>query len=68
MNISSGKFSAPFTLTDGVMPPTLNHDQTDPACPVLVARESRKVTKPCVLKVACTESGQCAAAVVRRGG
>jgi 3-oxoacyl-[acyl-carrier-protein] synthase II len=56
-----------LALRDGVMPPTRNHDQTDPACPVLVAREPRAVTKPYVLKVACTEVGQCAAAVLRRG-
>jgi 3-oxoacyl-[acyl-carrier-protein] synthase II len=56
-----------LALRDGIMPPTLHHDQTDPSCPVLVAREPRTVTKPCVLKVACTERGQCAAAVLRRG-
>jgi 3-oxoacyl-(acyl-carrier-protein) synthase len=56
-----------LALRDGLLPPTRNHDQTDPACPVLVAREPRTVTKPFVLKVSCTEVGQCAAAVLRRG-
>jgi 3-oxoacyl-[acyl-carrier-protein] synthase II len=56
-----------LALGEGVMPATINHDQTDPDCPVLVASEPRKVTKPCVLKVACTELGQCAAVVVRKG-
>jgi 3-oxoacyl-[acyl-carrier-protein] synthase II len=56
-----------LALRGGVVPPTRNHDQTDPACPVLVAREPRTVTRPYVLKVACTELGQCAAAVLRRG-
>jgi 3-oxoacyl-[acyl-carrier-protein] synthase II len=55
-----------LALREGVVPGTLNHDQTDPDCPVLVAREPRAVTKPYVLKVALTELGQCAAVVVRR--
>jgi 3-oxoacyl-[acyl-carrier-protein] synthase II len=55
-----------LALGEGVMPGTLNHDQPDPDCPVLVAREPRAVTRPCVLKVACTELGQCAAVVVRK--
>jgi 3-oxoacyl-[acyl-carrier-protein] synthase II len=56
-----------LALRTGVMPGTLNQDEPDPACPVLVAREPRTVSKPYVLKVACTEMGQCAALVVRRG-
>jgi 3-oxoacyl-[acyl-carrier-protein] synthase II len=55
-----------LALGEGVMPGTLNYDQPDPDCPVLVAREPRTVKSPCVLKVACTELGQCAAVVVRR--
>jgi 3-oxoacyl-[acyl-carrier-protein] synthase II len=55
-----------LALDEGVMPGTLNYDHPDPDCPVSVAREPRTVTKSCVLKVACTELGQCAAVVVRR--
>jgi 3-oxoacyl-[acyl-carrier-protein] synthase II len=56
-----------LALEAGVMPGTLNHDDPDPDCPVLVTREPRTITRPCVLKVAYTEMGQCAAVVVRRG-
>ena len=56
-----------LALSEGVMPGTLNQDHPDPDCPILVAREPRAVVKPCVLKVACTELGQCAAMVVRGG-
>jgi 3-oxoacyl-[acyl-carrier-protein] synthase II len=55
-----------LSLGEGVMPGTLNHEQTDPDCQVLVAREPRAVIRPCVLKVALTELGQCAAVLVRR--
>jgi 3-oxoacyl-[acyl-carrier-protein] synthase II len=53
-------------LRDGVVPATLNHDKTDPACRVCVLREPRPSRRPCVLKVSCTERGQCAALVVKR--
>jgi 3-oxoacyl-[acyl-carrier-protein] synthase II len=55
-----------LALGEGVMPGTLNYDHPDPDCPVSVAPEPREVTKPCVLKVACTELGQCAAVVIRK--
>jgi 3-oxoacyl-[acyl-carrier-protein] synthase II len=55
-----------LALGANVLPGTLNHEETDPACPILVHGQARPVTKPCVLKVACTEKGQCAAVVVRR--
>ena len=45
---------------------TLNYAEPDPACPVCVARESGPVNRPWVLKVSCTERGQCAAAVIRK--
>jgi 3-oxoacyl-[acyl-carrier-protein] synthase II len=53
-------------LADGTLAPTLNHERTDPACPVHVVRSTRPVERPCFLKVACTERGQCAAVVLRR--
>ena len=50
----------------GTLPATLNHERTDRACPVDVIRTSRPIQRNCFLKVACTERGQCAAAVLRR--
>jgi 3-oxoacyl-[acyl-carrier-protein] synthase II len=55
-----------LALRDGVVPKTLNQEEADPACPVWVCREPRQVRRPFVLKVSCTEHGQCAALVVRR--
>jgi 3-oxoacyl-[acyl-carrier-protein] synthase II len=57
-----------LALNDGIAPGALNQDYPDPECGALIIpREPRKVTKPYVLKVACTELGQCAAVVVRGG-
>ncbi len=50
----------------GTVPATLNCDHPDPACPVNVIRTPRPVQRDCVLKVACTERGQCAAVVLRK--
>jgi 3-oxoacyl-[acyl-carrier-protein] synthase II len=55
-----------LALQDGVLPATLNQEEADPACPVWVSREPRQVRRPHVLKLSCTERGQCAALVVRR--
>jgi len=51
----------------GVVPGTLNHDETGPDCPVNVLRATRRLLRPLVLKVSCTERGQCACAVLRAG-
>ena len=56
-----------LALEHGQLPPTLNYEEPDPACPVTVAKEcNRPVTRPCVLKVGFTDMGQCAAVVVRK--
>jgi 3-oxoacyl-[acyl-carrier-protein] synthase II len=55
-----------LALASGMLPPTLNHEHTDPACPVHVVCRPRRVERPCFLKIACTERGQCAAVVLRR--
>jgi 3-oxoacyl-[acyl-carrier-protein] synthase II len=56
-----------LALTHGTLPPTLNHEETDPECPILVAAGApRPVTKEYAVKVSFTEMGQCAALVVRR--
>lgn len=53
-------------LADGVLPATLNHEKTDPACPIRVVAAPRPIERRCFLKIACTELGQCAATVLRR--
>jgi 3-oxoacyl-[acyl-carrier-protein] synthase II len=53
-------------LAEGTLPATLNHERTDAACPVDVVRTARPIERPCFLKIACTERGQCAAVVLRR--
>jgi 3-oxoacyl-[acyl-carrier-protein] synthase II len=53
-------------LERGTVPATLNCEHPDPDCPVNVIRAARLLDRDCVLKVACTESGQCAAVVLRR--
>jgi 3-oxoacyl-[acyl-carrier-protein] synthase II len=53
-------------LERGTVPATRNYRHPDPACAVNVIREARPVVRDCVLKVACTERGQCAAVVLRR--
>ena len=56
-----------LALKHGVVPPTLNYDNPDPACPVaVVAGSPRPVAKPYFLKVSFTDMGQCAAAVFKK--
>jgi hypothetical protein len=49
----------------GLLPPSLNCDQPDPACPVKVSCRPRTVTKPCFLKISTTELGQCVVIVCK---
>jgi 3-oxoacyl-[acyl-carrier-protein] synthase II len=56
-----------LALHHALVPPTLNYEEPDPACPVAVlAGEGRPAEKPYVLKVGFTPMGQCAAVVCRR--
>jgi 3-oxoacyl-[acyl-carrier-protein] synthase II len=56
-----------LALQHGLVPPTLNYEEPDPACPVSVLTgQPRPVTRDHFLKVSFTELGQCAALVVRR--
>jgi 3-oxoacyl-[acyl-carrier-protein] synthase II len=55
-----------LALRHGTLPATLNHEETDPACPVTVSRAERAVIRPYVLKIGLTELGQCAAVVCRK--
>jgi 3-oxoacyl-[acyl-carrier-protein] synthase II len=56
-----------LALYHGQLPPTLNYQEPDPACPVHVHTGGpRPVTKPYALKVGFTQMGQCAAVVVKK--
>lgn len=56
-----------LALKHGKLPGTLNHAAPYPGCPITVHTGApRPVTKPFVVKVSCTDLGQCAATVVRR--
>ena len=51
----------------GVLPPTLNYENPDPACPIAVhAGAPRPLSRPYVLKTGFTDLGQCAAVVCRQ--
>jgi 3-oxoacyl-[acyl-carrier-protein] synthase II len=56
-----------LALRYGLVPETLNYDEPDQACPILVHRgKPRPVTRPHAVKIAFTQMGQCAAIVVRK--
>jgi 3-oxoacyl-[acyl-carrier-protein] synthase II len=56
-----------LALEHGLVPPTLNFEEPDPACPVTVAAGSpRQATRPHVVKLGFTDMGQCAAVVCRK--
>ena len=54
-------------LIRGEVPATLNHQATDPKCPVtVISGAARKMEKPLIVKTGFTREGQCAAVVLRR--
>jgi 3-oxoacyl-[acyl-carrier-protein] synthase II len=56
-----------LALREGVLPPTLNFEQADPECPVMVlAGTPRTVSRSHAVKVGFTQMGQCAALVLRK--
>ncbi len=56
-----------LALERGQMPGTVNHEKTDPECPIAVhPAEPRAVRKPYALKIGFTHMGQCAAVVVKK--
>jgi 3-oxoacyl-[acyl-carrier-protein] synthase II len=56
-----------LALRHGLVPATLNYEEPDPDCPVIVPTGSPRATsKPFVVKTAFTEMGQCAAVVIRK--
>jgi 3-oxoacyl-[acyl-carrier-protein] synthase II len=56
-----------LALRHGQVPPTLNCDAPDPACPItVISGKPQPPRKPHVLKVSFTQMGQCAAVVCRK--
>lgn len=55
-----------LAMCHGQVPPTLNCDNVDAACPITVISSARPAQKPYFLKVGFTEMGQCAAVVCRK--
>jgi 3-oxoacyl-[acyl-carrier-protein] synthase II len=55
-----------LALERGRIPPTLNHEESDPACPISVTKTAQPVTRPYVLKISLTEMGQCAVIVCKK--
>jgi 3-oxoacyl-[acyl-carrier-protein] synthase II len=55
-----------LSLQNGLVPATLNYEEPDPNCPVLVAQENQALSRRHAVKVSFTEMGQCAALVLRK--
>jgi 3-oxoacyl-[acyl-carrier-protein] synthase II len=56
-----------LAMRNGVLPPTINHQATDPDCRLVVhAKRLRPITKAYFLKVGFTGMGQSAAVVVKK--
>jgi len=56
-----------LALQQGLVPRTLNYEESDPECPLnVVAGVPRTVVRPHVVKVSFTQAGQCGAVVCRR--
>jgi 3-oxoacyl-[acyl-carrier-protein] synthase II len=55
-----------LAMKHGTLPPTLNYETPDPACPVQVLTKARPIVKPYFVKIGFTEMGQCAAVVCKK--
>ncbi len=55
-----------LAMKHGILPPTLNFEQPDTACPIQVLAKARPITKPYFVKLGYTDMGQCAAVVCRK--
>jgi 3-oxoacyl-[acyl-carrier-protein] synthase II len=53
-------------FAQGQIPGTLNHQETDPECPISVSPRNKSVLKPYALKLNFTPMGQCGALVIRQ--
>lgn len=71
-NLGAGSSTAELVasllaLQHGTLPPTLNYEEPDPQCPVPVSTsDAQPITRDFVVKIAFTEMGHCAAAVIRK--
>ncbi len=56
-----------LALANGRLPPTLNYDQPDPACPIhIVSGAAKPITKRAAIKLNQSSTGQAAAVVIVR--
>jgi 3-oxoacyl-[acyl-carrier-protein] synthase II len=56
-----------LTISRGVVPPTVHHDQTDPECALdIVANEARELRVQCGVSISLAFGGNDAALVMRR--
>ncbi len=56
-----------LALIHGQLPPTLNCEHQDPACPIRIHRDGlRPVTKPYAVKISFTDMGQTAVVVLKK--
>jgi 3-oxoacyl-[acyl-carrier-protein] synthase II len=55
-----------LAMKHGILPPTLNFETPDSACPVQVLTKARPIARPCFVKIGFTEMGQCAAVVCKK--
>ncbi len=55
-----------LAMKHGALPPTLNYETPDPACPVQVLTKARPIARPYFVKIGFTEMGQCAAVVCKK--
>jgi len=56
-----------LALKHGILPATLNYEEADPSCPIVVNRNNQPLTNPLFLKISFTEMGQCGALVCCKG-
>ncbi len=55
-----------LAMKHGTLPPTLNYESPDPACPVKVLTKAQPIARPYFVKTGFTEMGQCAAVVCKK--
>ena len=63
----SGTLELSASLALEAIPPTLNFETPDPACPVQVATSPMKPESPILVKLNQNATGQAVSVIVRRG-
>jgi len=53
-------------MKHGMIPPTLNYDQPDPACPVNVSSEAMSFNGSAILKTGRSATGQMVSAIFEK--